>query len=362
MAPNFLKNKVTLILISIVLGAVLFELLLRSVSPVDPTVKYKDRLYASYTKQELDKNITLYDPSAGGNCVYRAGKTFWNPYYGINLVLSNIDCIKKLFNSSKKKVVFMGGSVMANHEAPNYLTTIDYYVHEEIPGLVSVNLAEGGWRSTNEMIRLLLDVVDLRPDAVVFLDGYNEFLSIQNDLGQPEEDIYSTAYKVRMEHTVADLGSRIIARTNSYVLELLFFRTGLIRSSFSARSIIPADRAIQQAAQLYLDNIYKITVICKPYGITPLFFLQPVIFTKKPLSVAEKEIAQYWSRKQPGMARSYSLGYDYIMKNTKVPVTDLSNSINTTEPVFFDACHMNKLGNKMVGQIMAQELIIVLPH
>jgi hypothetical protein len=350
------KNTI-LVATSIVLAIALIEVFLRLISHEMTFVgKFATKPYASYTKEELDPNINLDGTPSGATCVRKSIDNFWHPYYGINFIKIDKDCITKLFGSSRKRMVFMGGSVMANVGAPNYLTGIDHYVHAEISGLASINLAEGGWRSTNEMIRLLLDVVELKPDVVIFLDGYNEFNSIQNDLGRHDEDIYSTAYKVRIEHTAADLFSRMISRTDSHLLKLIFFQTGLIRSSYSARSIIPSDRQIYQAAQLYLENTYKISIICSHYGIKSIFFLQPDVFSKQLKTSEEIEIANYWARKEPGRQRTNAIAYDYIIKNSKVPIINLRESIDTHEMVYLDVCHLNKVGNAILAKNMARHL------
>ena len=63
------KNTI-LVATSIVLVFALFEVVLRLVShEMDFVGKFATKPYASYTKQELNLNINLYDPQSGGTCV-----------------------------------------------------------------------------------------------------------------------------------------------------------------------------------------------------------------------------------------------------------------------------------------------------
>jgi hypothetical protein len=148
----------------------------------------------------------------------------------------------------------------------------------------------------------------------------------------------------------------MISRTDSHLLKLIFFQTGLIRSSYSACSIIPSDQQIYQAAQLYVENTYKISFICAQYGIKSIFFLQPDIFSKQLKTPEEIEISKYWALKEPGRKRTNAIAYDYILKNSKVPIINLRESINTNELVYLDICHLNKIGNEILAKILAQHL------
>ena len=92
--------------------------------------------YKKYSNKELDKLLPKRHEFNGGECVVRGlltktGKMNWHPRFGANDNEVNIECINNLFSKKTTNVVFYGGSSMFNDEAPNYLTSIDYYAFKD---------------------------------------------------------------------------------------------------------------------------------------------------------------------------------------------------------------------------------------
>lgn len=312
-------------------------------------------IYQGYSSQEMNSSLPLYSREMGSDCLrsIKTGTFNYHPYFGFNGIHLDPDCGSQFLSGSSKSVIFLGGSLMANTGAPNYLTTIDQYVHRAIPGLKSLNLAESGTRSTNELIRFLLEVINLRPQVVVFLSGGNEFHSILRG-GPPDDDFYWTAgVRDRIHHPMRFLLDRVIYK--SEVLKLIVFKTGLLHSHLYVRTA-PSLEQIHLAAQLYVENTNKVTVICQAYQIHCLFFLQPTLLGKTYLTSEEKLLEDYWNSIFPNLEKTFSEGYKYIKENVRVHLVDLSNSIQTKEHVYLDLFHMNKLGNEVIGQAIATEL------
>ncbi len=156
-----LKNLI-LAVVSIILIFFLAEIILNftMIKRSESHKPFEKDFFASYTSTELDEKLGLFNINMGMNVINQTDAAQWNPYFGCQRIKLNKDAAKKLFSSASKKVVFIGGSLMMGSMAPNYMTKIDYYIHNEIPGLISINLSEIGMRSTNEMIRVLLEVVN----------------------------------------------------------------------------------------------------------------------------------------------------------------------------------------------------------
>ncbi len=194
----------------------------------------------------------------------------------------------------------------------------------------------------------------MKPDIIVFLDGFNEFLPLQYSGGKPDEDvIWAVDVKGRMDniwHYI--LLNKVAYRSN--LLTLIFLKTALINAPF--RSKTPQEEEIKEAAQIYINNIKKIDDICSINNIRCLFFLQPTLFHKSNKADAEKAILKQWSNFHPNISRSLDIGYSYILNNSNIQIINLSESIDTPDHVYIDLCHMNKIGNRILATIIAKEL------
>ena len=45
------------------------------------------------------------------------------------------------------------------------------------------------------------------------------------------------------------------------------------------------------------------------------------------------------------------------MDHTPVPIVDLSDIVDTDKHVHFDVVHVNKIGNRLIGERIAREIV-----
>lgn len=357
----------TISILSILVSLSLAEAVLRAATAFDENYienssLVRDIIYRAYSAEELDGRRSLYLAKQGGECIlYSPAESFsYHPYFGFNLARIDRKCVRDLFSSTPLSVVFLGGSVMQNTFAPNHLTTIDSSVNNVVSDMVSINVAESGSRSTNEMIRLLLELVELNPAAVIFLDGFNEFNSIRHG-GDPEDDFYWTAgVKHRVHNPFFFLLDKLTA--HSALLQLTLLRTRLMSSPRGAQHK-PSEADIVEAAQLYIRNVDKIDRLCAIYQIRCFFFLQPTLFTQPSLSAVEKRILQDALAFYPGVNEVIRHGYSEIKKALGIRSNfyDLSDLLDyKNDTVFIDMVHINKLGNAAIGRKMGEVLLTAL--
>ena len=119
-----------LVLSSIIISLLLVELFLRILSLKLPVSDLNGPLYKEYSKEELDQSLSFRHRNHGGECIKRRflKKLHWHPRFGYNNKNIDFDCVEQLFSEGKTNIIFMGGSAMANHQTPNYLTSIEYYM------------------------------------------------------------------------------------------------------------------------------------------------------------------------------------------------------------------------------------------
>lgn len=307
--------------------------------------------FAGYLADELDLSLPFYTESQGGDCVkFTRNKGMnYSAYFGWHSQHLDKHCAQQHFSGDWVKVIYFGGSVMQNFEAPNYLTRIDNYVQNHNAKIKSINLAESGGRSTNNMIRVMLEGIDLGADFWVFLDGYNEFNSIRYG-GNYDEDFYWTAtINDRIHRPLKFLADSLISR--SRLAEKIFYETGLIKTPrLPSKRVINSD--IIKAADYYVENSKKIAMICAAKGVQCLFFLQPNIYTKQTLSATETALAANQT-----VRHILRVGYARIREQMGEDLIDLTDVFAAAaNTVYIDEVHVNKIGSKLIGEAIYNHL------
>ena len=360
-----MKANIALLLFSLLFCVLGAEFLLRF-SPAnsfrDGQNVYKQQshheaLLGAYTAKEQDKDLGTYTEQGGAHCVaIAAGDSMsYHPYFGFNQKTLDDNCAREHLSTSATSLVFLGGSVMANAMAPNHLSTIDYFIHQQKPETVSVNLAESGARSTNELIRLLLEVVELKPSTIVFLDGFNEFNSIRYG-GDPADDFYWTAgVERRLHDPVSFLSGRVIEK--SALLKALLWGSGIVPSPPRVQKAAPSKASVIESAEVYIRNVRKAQKICEAYQIRCLFFLQPHIFSKDVLTSGEQKIAALGEASFPGYREVLAQGYAHIIATLGNEVIDLRTIYDGEKgDIYFDEVHLNKRGNEILAKQISLKL------
>lgn len=317
-------------------------------------------IFARYTAEEKDSSLPLFTAAQGGEVVtiknngtaWYAKGDWYHPYYGYRTIYVDQGHAKEHLHSGELSVVFIGGSTMGNLYTPNHLTTIDSAFHNAMKGfreVHSLNVAEVGARSTNELIRFMLEVIPLQPEVVVFLDGYNEFTPL--GYGKDAESNYHwITVDARVNAPLYFLRDRFIEK--SALLTTALWKTGFLESSQRTTKKIE-HQDILRAANRYIENTKFIHQLCEANNITCLSFLQPTVLTKEHVSKNEQISIENWLLHQPQFKEILQIGYDHILKNSPDTI-DLSNSIGgTTETIYFDWPHVGKTGNARIGAAMA---------
>ena len=346
------KEKILLFSI-LIFSFLLLELFLRFISNELPKVTYgyKHVLYKNYTEQELSRNIPFNHKNYGGDCitVKFISKMQWHPRFGYNDKDINIDCVEKLFEEGKINIIFMGGSGMANYEAPNYLTSIEHYMLKLDDRFRSINLAEGGARLSNELSIFLEYVpkMKIKPDFIFFFDGYNEFNSIRYN-GDPDDDFYWTAGVKNRIHNPAN-----------FYFDVIVERVHLIK--FVVHNILNFDTTRKQPENIRNskiiesadDYIYRKKILndfCNLYKIKCVFILQPVFVLSKNLEgKTDSEINDWHNMYFKNDKKIYQIGFERILSSDK-NIYNLTNILDNQSDTYFDYVHVNKKGIKIIGE------------
>ena len=308
--------------------------------------------YNIYTERELDRNIKFRHEFHGGNCV-KLGladqKLNWNPRFGYQDKKVNIDCINKLFTKKTKNIIFFGGSVMANAETPNYLSSIEYFAFKNyINEYRSINLAESGARMSNNLSMFLEYVPKINNiNALFFLDGHNEFNSIKNN-GYPKDDFFWAAGVNKRVHNPLSFFSDLLI-DRSKMLEIIFIRMLGYKSSRIAINIDVNNQDIEDSVKEYKYRKEITKKLCEKYNLKCFFAIHPTFYNVKGLnSKSDIKIKNFYNRNFPYNQKIYEYGYNLILNDEDVH--DLTKIFDDQNEIFYDDVHTNKTGSKILGE------------
>lgn len=346
-----------IILISSILMIVVIELFYNFFFRENFSGEKLDRksFYKDYSYKELDKSLPSRHELNGGNCVTRGlltktGKMNWHPRFGANDNQVNIECINNLFTKRTINVVFFGGSSMFNNEAPNYLTSIDYYTFKDnFENYRSINLANSGARMSNNLGSFVEHVFKIKNiDHIIFLDGVNEFTGVQLGANPTHDTYWAQGVEARINKPELLLIEKFIGKS-------IFFEI-ILKKIFNYKSI--RDRSnvkfatkenIKLAAEDYTYRKKIIQIMCVDLSINCHFILQPAIFFDKKQLSFSYEIKQYYKKFFKENLQLYSYGYEKI-KNQNFDIIDFSEIFNDKKDIYIDAVHFNKKGSEILGQ------------
>lgn len=218
-----------------------------------------------------------------------------------------------------------------------------YMCGRGVPAVV-VNYGESGYTSTQEVIRLWMELRNgRRPDAVVFYDGINDvFSAYQNgEAGLPQN--------------VADRKADFNARNRLNFAEFLMSTNVVKALKVGGANAGSTDgETMEQAASVYMDNVRVVKALGREYGFEAFFYWQPIVSTK---SVA------VGSEKGAGMSASDNALKGIYPEVTAIvrgsgDVRDLTGIFDGYgKAVFMDLSHVSEEGNAIIAERMGDDLI-----
>lgn len=222
------------------------------------------------------------------------------------------------------KIVILGGST-TDAESYQFKSWVDF-LYERCAGYdVSIfNGGIAGYTSTQEVIKLLRDVINLSPDMVIVYDGEND--AEHNYNHKP----YSFPYLKKVFVTAA----------------------GQSKSLNFRGDILGKDE--RESFDIWVSNMEIMYEITQSRGIRFFGFLQPMLCSKKDsfLTLREKSIIKYISLLNKEYA-SDAGRYRSLAKEQKIEemydyMYDLSDIFDEKD-VYLDHCHVSEEGNQIIA-------------
>ncbi len=264
------------------------------------------------------------------------------------------------------RVFTFGGSTMwcwgarDDHTIASHLSKLLYEKGQRVE---VTNYGQLGYTSTQEVIALLryLQRGDV-PDIVLFYDGINDVFSSYHNgaAGIPIHEVVR-----RAEFNLSQRPIQLAWRWGREVLagNLWGFHrlvTGLQRRlRRQAAPPLPSDDAlVRQMVRVYEANLTLVESLGRSYGFDPLFYWQPVIFSKRHRSPYE----QHRAKGNPFLKQTYDTVYQRIRRsqalNSRPHFHNLSALFDDLkEPYYWDFAHVSGAGNRLIAAAMVDDVI-----
>jgi lysophospholipase L1-like esterase len=241
----------------------------------------------------------------------------------------------------KKRIMVVGGSTAFGTGLQNDDETFEHHL-EHLLNAEVINAAVVGHASGQELVYLLMELVDLQPDVVITLDGWNDydlhpltskFLG-SNGFGQIEEQLKTL-------QSVTD-GSFLTRVSNLYwilfpnitkQLESLWVR-------FFRREEQTSEPDLRVASAVYATNITKMQRLSEAFNYKFLCVLQP-------------------DRDRKQQYRAFREAAKMHLQQAGIEALDLNelDEQGIKAEWYMDPVHLDGAGNQAIAQIIANKIV-----
>ena len=257
------------------------------------------------------------------------------------------------------KVWVMGGSTIwglgarDDQTIPSHLAKA---LNSQFASRVEVmNCAQPAYVSTQEVIGLLRDLQSgARPDIVVFYDGFNDTWTTLP--GKAGVTLSETNRAQEFDVLNPDHSGRLYLELlkRRYLYKAFQNLSRRLRGGVSSDGGPPppekAGSLASDIVRIYSANVHTVEGLGKEFGFTPLFYWQPVVFSKKTHSPAENALDAPLAGWHPLFQATYE-------QARRAPCTNLSGIFdNTADTVFMDSCHVTEKANDIIARRIAQDV------
>lgn len=207
-------------------------------------------------------------------------------------------------------------------------------LYEKIGGNVTVyNGGVYAYNSGQEVIKLIRDVLVLKPDMIIVYDGFC-------DMYCKDEYPYSSMYLGRVfRYSKAHIDMENYREENKGIV---------------CRGIASQDERFDN----WLSNIRTMHAIASERGIQFFCFCQPALCSKRGKTIQEKCMLL----STPGEYIDFQVKKsfrEYMGKRMHIPsyIYDLSDIFDDTTDIYMDICHVREEGNKMIAHEMEKVIL-----
>jgi lysophospholipase L1-like esterase len=247
-------------------------------------------------------------------------------------------------------LVFLGGSTTENYaydEPDTFPAQLGAALADRLSLPVRVlNAGMSAGTTGTSLARLQHQVLDLRPDLVVVMDGINDLL-----------EGFHKSYRPDGRH----LERPPVAgqRPRSYLYDWLRLVWAPRRRSHDGPQVRVTDYESFPARRVFARNLRSMAAIAETHGVDILFLTLGTMYTDAPElrdadrfvmsdALADKADAHPDVPSLAAGMRAFNAVVLALPRNGRVHVFDLAGRLPRSWEVFYDDCHLTKAGNRRV--------------
>ncbi|MCC2615135.1 SGNH/GDSL hydrolase family protein [Aestuariibacter halophilus] len=238
------------------------------------------------------------------------------------------------------RIVVLGGSTTeggVKTTSHRRWTNWAYFLHlelcqKDIPHII-YNGAVSGYQSTQDLLKVIREVIYLNPDNIIYLSGANDISEQQGLRDYPAIHRYQHDVFSKLQKNSPERGLNYGRKHNT------------------------------SAAQRWYNNVSMMAAIAASQGIQFQCFLQPFLNPAVQLSDEEKQaLANYDLRYAYRFTNTFNERLDAFYSEAKKLavaspyITDISDAFDDQEACFRDMVHLNSKGNGILAKIILNKI------
>jgi hypothetical protein len=267
----------------------------------------------------------------------------------------------------RKLAVLLGGSTAFGDYASSNDTTITSNLNRLQLEYFFVNAGVPSWNSTQEVIRMAMQIAALKPSLVITLDGANDAALADTATGANPNAFYPAGTPEnfdQFEALVNDAGRRWPRLTVRGLLPEIFNRIDKYTAPPPMRPPPLAPALVNAAARRYIDSLTQIAALSRGAGARYIGVFQPIAGLHKHVSSGAYDPADFADTAAFRDA-AFALGpkpfelvdYSALFDSHFASVAVLDDTIKP-DTIFMDEVHLSDQGN----EVIARELLTLLPR
>lgn len=266
---------------------------------------------------------------------------------------------------AKEIVWAFGGSTMQNLETDDRLSLSNQIAAELNRNHVLArvyNFGSGGFQSSLEVTKfqdLLRRVPQSEwPTTAIFYDGFNEAMfgyyfgpaTMQQDISLKMKDLVERDYARLMIYT----GSEVISRYSAFWR--MFVRPRIEMRLYGSQEY-PDRKSVSRTVAAYATNVRMTLGLCSHLHIQCLFFLQPLVVIKSPLTSVEQAALDSLDKEYVEFIRDFYKQAAEVLQRED-GFHDVSHILDGVEGSHFhDLGHVSPFSGIPLGREIAQRIL-----
>ena len=253
---------------------------------------------------------------------------------------------KEKINDREYRIFVLGGSVLYGLYATSDNTTISGYLQEFYNEFTTdrdvrvINAGANGHESFAETYLVKNKIIDLNPDLIIVLDGWN-------DLGAPLEREYKEPKGMEQLEQYSS-----IIRKYYKTIQFYEFIERIWEKQIGENKREINDGTANQKSELWKSRWKEICELGEKENFKVIITLQPIVG-------AGNKVLTDWElrfvKEAAGSAASYNFMRDKLneLETSCAGIEDLTNIFdNETGLIYFDYVHMGDKGNRIIAEKM----------